>query len=231
MTNKQRRALRRERAREKRQRKAIQSKVAVNMQTVRAGAHTAAREQQDRFEVDLNLKWYVVRTLPRWSSRAAAQIAEIGIPVFEAREAVRLVSDIGKRRLALIPVLRRLIFVGVQDWQELRRVESHPGVYDDTTIYQTGGVVRSAGGMVMLIPGEELQNFADSITGHGGDDEAASRFLFKVGQIVRVASGPLASFNATIEHVDAARGRLKAAVGIFGNTVPVELDFESVEAA
>lgn len=231
MTNKQRRALRRQREREKRTRKSVQSAVAVNMQSVRAGMHTFAREPQDRFEVDLNRRWYVVRTLPRWAGRAAEQIKAIGIPVFEAREAVRLVSDIGKKRVALVPVLRRMIFVGVSGWQDLRKVESHPGVYDDSTTYQSGGVVRSCGGMVMLIPGEELQNFADSITGHGGDADAARGFLFKVGQMVQVTEGPFASFQGSVEAIDASRSRLKVNVGIFGNTVPVELDLSAVQAA
>ena len=231
MTNKQRRALRRERAREKRQRKAIQSAVAVNMQSVRAGTHTRAREPQDRFEVDQNRRWYLIRTLPRWAARAAEDIRQVGIPVFEAREAVRLVSDIGKRRTALIPVLSRMIFVGIDDWRELRKVESHPGIYDDSTVYQSSGVMRGAGGTVMLIPAAELQNFADSITGHDGDADRARAFLFKVGQAVQVTDGPLAENDGTIEAVDPVRNRVKVNVRAFGGTVPVDLDASSVRAA
>lgn len=231
MTNKQRRALRRQRAREKQQRRTVQQTTAVTMQTVRAGAHTRAREQQDRFEVDLNRRWYVIRTLPRWSARAAEDIRRVGIPVFEAREAVRLVSDIGKRRLALIPVLSRMIFVGVEGWQDLRKVESHPGINDDSTVYRSGGVMRSADGMAMLIPAEELQNFADSITGHGGDAEKAKEFLFAVGQAVRVLEGPFASFPGSVEGIDPPRNKVRVGVGLFGSQVPVELDVSQVEAA
>lgn len=231
MTNKQRRALRRQRAREKQQRRNVQSATAVTMQTVRAGAHTRAREQQDRFEVDLNRRWYVIRTLPRWSARAAEDIRRVGIPVFEAREAIRLVSDIGKRRVALVPVLSRIIFVGVEGWQDLRKVESHPGIQDDSTVYRSGGVVRTAGGMAMLIPAEELQNFADSITGHGGDADKARDFLFAVGQAVRVTDGPFSSHRGQVEEIDPIRNRLKVSVGIFGSFIPVELDVSQVEAA
>jgi transcription termination/antitermination protein NusG len=71
MTNKQRRALRREKARERSQKRRVQRTVAVNMRAVRAGTHTAAREALPRFEVDLHRTWYVVRTLPRWVTRAA----------------------------------------------------------------------------------------------------------------------------------------------------------------
>ncbi|WP_197739376.1 antitermination protein NusG [Methylobacterium sp. P1-11] len=231
MTNKQRRALRREKARERSRKKAVKRTVAVNMQSVRAGAYMAARERQERFEVDPTRTWYVIRTLPRWATKAAEQITASGTPVFEAREAIRLVSDIGKVRLALIPVLRRLIFVGVRDWQELRHVESHPGVYDDLTGYGRSGVVQRPGGGHMTISADDLQNFADCITGFGGDDDAASEIVYQIGGVVRVTEGPFASFNATVEGIDERTGRLKVAVDIFGRPTPVELEVQQVEAA
>lgn len=230
MTNKQRRAQRRQKARERAQ-KAVKRATAVNMQTVRAGEHTRAREETERFLVDYDRRWYVVQTLPRWAGRAAEQIREIGIPVFEAREAVRLVSEIGKVRVALIPVLRRMLFVGVSDWRELKHVESHPGVYDDATGYQRSGVLRRPGGGVMVIAPDELQNFADCITGYGGDVDAARSFLYVVGQAVKVVDGPFATFGGIIEEIDVERRRLKVAVDIFGRSTPVELDVEQVTAA
>lgn len=231
MTNKQKRAIRRERERERRQRRRVRKAVAVNMQSVRAGTHAAARESMPRFEVDADRRWYVVRALPRWSGRAAEQIRAEGIPVFEAREAVRLVSDIGKVRVAMIPVLRRLLFVGISSWPELTLVERHPGVYDDITSYRRGGVVDAPGGGRMVVKPEDLQNFADCITGYGGIFDDARAFLFAIGQVVTVTEGPFASFPGTVEEMDAVRGRLKVAVNIFGRATPVELEFTQVEAA
>ncbi|MBA9066981.1 transcriptional antiterminator NusG [Methylobacterium sp. RAS18] len=231
MTNKQRRARRRMKAKEKR-RQNVRKATAVNMQTVRAGLHTEARQDMPRFEVDLERTWYVVRTLPRWAARAAEQIRAEGIPVFEARESIRLVSEIGKVRTALVPVLNRLLFVGVVPGAgELKRVEEHPGVYDDHTTYRRGGVMRSPGGMQMTISAEEMQNFADAITGNGGDAARARKVLFEIGQAVVVEAGPFASFNATIEEIDDERERLRVAVEIFGRATPVELDFKQVRAA
>ena len=56
-----------------------------------------------------------------------------------------------------------------------------------------------------------------------------SRFLFKLGDTVRIKSGPFTSFTGTVEGINQAKAVLKVMVNIFGRKKPVELRFLDIE--
>jgi transcription termination/antitermination protein NusG len=54
---------------------------------------------------------------------------------------------------------------------------------------------------------------------------------FRVGDTVRVRSGPFALFPARVEGINQSRSLVKVSVRIFGRATPVKLSFTDIEKA
>ena len=79
----------------------------------------------------------------------------------------------------------------------------------------------------MPIPEDQAMRILNQVK--EGVERPKPTITFEVGENVKVADGPFASFLGVVEEVDEERSRLKVAVSIFGRPTPVELEFSQVE--
>ena len=63
----------------------------------------------------------------------------------------------------------------------------------------------------------------------GTSGKKDSRFTFRLGDTVRIKSGPFTAFTGKVEGINQAKSLLKVMVNIFGRTRPVKLRFLDVE--
>ena len=55
------------------------------------------------------------------------------------------------------------------------------------------------------------------------------KVIYRIGDMVRIKSGPFAAFTGKIEGINQSKSLLKVKVDIFGRVTPVKLNFSEVE--
>ncbi len=61
------------------------------------------------------------------------------------------------------------------------------------------------------------------------DEEQKKRQTFRLGDTVRILSGPFISFTGKIEGINQSKALLQVKVSIYGRNKPIKLNFADVE--
>ena len=184
------------------------------------------KSQEDKKEDNPDAKWYVVGAASGFEERAVTTIkdnarkASLGHFFFDFQIPKQEIVEIKKGKKVnseknFFPgyMLVKMI-MNNQTWQLVKNTNKVSGF--------TGNDHKP----IPLSQNEAmkmLKKADDSI------EYIAPKYVYEVGQQVKVIDGPFASFNGMVEEVDEERGRLKISVTIFGRSTPVELEYTQVE--
>ena len=177
-------------------------------------------------EENLDYRWFIIHTHSGFESKVIESIKE----------------EVKKRRLEnlfqdyLVPTQK------IFEIKKGKKVEGEkkyfPGyimismIMNDNTWHLIKKIKRvsnflGAGNKPVALRRDEAERILNQI--QEGMESAVSTVSYEVGETVKVADGPFASFNGVVEEVDEEQSRLKVAVSIFGRATPVELEYSQVE--
>jgi len=178
----------------------------------------------------MKARWYVIHVYSGFESKVAAaiedkakkvglaeQFEQILVPTEEVVEVRRGQKVNAERKFFPGYVLVKMALTD-ESWH---LVKNTPKV----TTFLGGG----PNGKPVPISEAEAQRIMNQV--QEGVERPRPSVTFEVGEQVRVADGPFASFNGSVEEVDEERSRLKVSVSIFGRATPVDLEFSQVEKA
>jgi transcriptional antiterminator NusG len=172
------------------------------------------------------LKWYVVHVYSGFENKVKASLEErisapplrekFGEVVVPTEEVVELVK--GKRRTSSRKFYPGYILVRME--------------LDDETwhiVNNTAKVTGFLGGRQKPMPLSDAEAEQIIHRMEAGKRQPQPKYLFEIGDDIRVIDGPFTNFNGTVEEVNHEKGKIKVLVSIFGRATPVELDFVQVQ--
>lgn len=172
------------------------------------------------------LRWYVIHVYSGFEKKVAQTIRETaikkGLEDYFSEILVPTEEVIEMRRGKKVSAERKFIPGYVLIKMDLTDESWH---LVKNTAKVTGFL--GGGGKPSPISEKEAQRILNQV--QEGFEHPKPSITFEIGEQVRVADGPFASFIGTVEDVDDGKSRLKVAVSIFGRATPVELEYSQVE--
>ena len=167
-----------------------------------------------------NARWYVVHTYSGYENKVKVNIEK----VVENRHLESLIHDI---QIPMEEVIEEK-----DGKQKVSLKKKFPGyvivkmLMTDESWY----VVRNTRGVTgFVVPGSKPVPLTDYEIESMGVVELPMETDLEVGESIRVISGPLREFVATIQEINLEKQKIKALVDMFGRETLAELDFNQVE--
>lgn len=202
--------------------------VASEVSTALAGNETVVETNEPVIaqepQIDPNRKWYVIHTYAGYENKVQAnllkrietmnmkdKIFQVLVPVEEEMEVKH-----GKKK-----VVQKKIFPG---YVLVEMIMTDDSWY---VVRNTSGVTGFVGSGIKPtpLPEEEVKVILKQTSG----ELPRRKISLKIGEKVRICSGPFQEFYGSIQEVSPEREKIKVLVSIFGRETPVELDYGQVE--
>lgn len=166
-------------------------------------------------------KWYVVQTYSGYENTVKATIErtvesrgmqELIHAVVIPMETVTEINDAGAAKTVERKVFPSYVLVKM--------------VMTDATWY----VIRNIRGVTGLLgSGTKPTPLSEEEVLALGVEKREIVVNYAVGDTVRIADGPLTSFNGVVEALDLEKNRVRVVVSMFGRETPIELELDQVE--
>jgi len=171
------------------------------------------------------LKWYILHVYSGFENKVKNNLHE------------RIASSSHSDKFGEIIVPTEQVVELVKGKRKTSSRKFYPGyimirmVLDDETWHIVNGtdkITGFLGGREKPAPlsDEEAENILSRM--ESGKEKPQPKYLFEVGDEIRVTDGPFTNFSGTVEEINPEKGKIKVLVSIFGRSTPVELDFVQV---
>ncbi|PID32418.1 transcription termination/antitermination protein NusG [Candidatus Saccharibacteria bacterium] len=168
---------------------------------------------------DASKQWYAIHTYSGYEEKVAESIRQRAesldmkdkiFQVIVPKEKMIEVKN-GKRKVVEKRIFQGYVMVqmkmGEDVWYIVRNTPSVTGFV-------------GSGSEPTPISNDEIEKIMKRM----GREEPKHKIDFNIGEVVNITDGPFKGFDGTINEIDAAKGKLKVLVNMFGRETPVELD-------
>ena len=186
-------------------------------------AHAQAGEPRDP-----NRHWYAIHTYSGYENKVKthleARIISMGMKDYIFQVVVPTEDEIeirnGQRRTVTRKVYPGYVLVDMvlipETWHTVRNTPGVTGFVGGTMTEPTP------------VPEAELRYILRQ-PAKGEEAKPVTKVAYKIGESVKVISGPFAEFIGTVSEIHPERNKVTVLVSFFGRETPVQLDFLQVE--